>query len=913
MRNRAQQRYRNNILNNSDTLSFLFANGELGAWYDPNKLSTLFQDRFGTTPAEVGDNVARINDLSGNAHHLTNSSVTTQPSIVKFGGWTALQFDLYDDFQSVTMADGLNGQVFVAGEKASYVVDLAVAPTGTFTMGPIDWTGSENGALIGAAGEDGKVLFAVAREGDFTDDEVDRLRRLSVARGGGDILVRADMVLPALTNAVNWCWYDTTEDSDGGAWRHRCTGTSWFNETLNTSIRGSRREFPAVALIVAEANKVTIYDGDDPALPMWMVFETLNKGIWITGLTGVVAKNAEIHFSGVGPSYFGWASVNLVSETFKFATNSGQRVLSNSVVQRNSTAVIISTDAAKAIVSSIVNDVAMAVLPDAPVDPATGLPVPTIAVATTGGVSVIKDDGTVADSASTLSFGRVNFDAEYGLWFSRKQANFVTGYAKLADFLAGDGFGDIRGYTGILSGTYQFNLLTRAMQQAPERGGISFGGSSADLSAVSGLMRFIPNTNSFGESMGALTTSTYNTGWLPGDIKGAFLASTDTTSLVGSGELVTNGTFDTDTGWTKGSGWTIAAGVATHAPGIGSDIEQSGGVVAGKLYVLTLNVTAVRVASSLYVMAGSTNTYQEIETLVTVGTKTATFVAPANGKLAIRLGSISDADIDNVSVKLADADRSAANKGLIVNGTITRSPVATGAELVGYSGFSASNFLEQPYNSALDFGTGNFCVMGWVKGNDTYCGLVDRGTGTVGFGGSFAVGGNATPKLFAKVGASTGYSSADVWSNTWRFVSLVRTGGVAYLYVDGAASGSFAAADSVTNASAITRIGLRTDGAAGFDGGGSLALWRISATAPTADQIRRIYEDEKVLFQENAACTLYGASDAVTALAHDPDTGLLHVGTSAGRSVFKGLRRVANTTFAVTTGIAAKRGLVASK
>ena len=72
------------------------------------------------------------------------------------------------------------------------------------------------------------------------------------------------MVLPALTNAVNWCWYDTTEDSDGGAWRHRCTGTSWFNETLNTSIRGSRREFPAVALIVAEANKVTIYDGDDP-------------------------------------------------------------------------------------------------------------------------------------------------------------------------------------------------------------------------------------------------------------------------------------------------------------------------------------------------------------------------------------------------------------------------------------------------------------------------------------------------------------------------------------------------------------------------------------------------------------------------------------------------------------------------
>ena len=43
--------------------------------------------------------------------------------------------------------------------------------------------------------------------------------------------------------------------------------------------------------------------------------------------------------------------------------------------------------------SSRVNDVAMTVLPNAPIDDATGLPVPTIAVATDGGVSVIKDDG----------------------------------------------------------------------------------------------------------------------------------------------------------------------------------------------------------------------------------------------------------------------------------------------------------------------------------------------------------------------------------------------------------------------------------------------------------------------------------------------------------------------------------------
>ena len=68
--------------------------------------------------------------------------------------------------------------------------------------------------------------------------------------------------------AVDVFVYDTSLDSDGGAWRKRTSHTSWYNETLNTSTRGSRREFPVVAVIVAEADRFTIYDGDDPSLPM---------------------------------------------------------------------------------------------------------------------------------------------------------------------------------------------------------------------------------------------------------------------------------------------------------------------------------------------------------------------------------------------------------------------------------------------------------------------------------------------------------------------------------------------------------------------------------------------------------------------------------------------------------------------
>ena len=41
--------------------------------------------------------------------------------------------------------------------------------------------------------------------------------------------------------------YDTSKDSDGGAWRHRTQNKSWYNEGVSKS-RGARKEFPVVAV-----------------------------------------------------------------------------------------------------------------------------------------------------------------------------------------------------------------------------------------------------------------------------------------------------------------------------------------------------------------------------------------------------------------------------------------------------------------------------------------------------------------------------------------------------------------------------------------------------------------------------------------------------------------------------------------
>ena len=64
---------------------------------------------------------------------------------------------------------------------------------------------------------------------------------------------------------------------------------------------------------------------------------------------------------------------------------------------------------------------------------------------------------------------------------------------------------------------------------------------------------FDENKTSEEDGMVAYATTSYNTGWMQGDIKGAFLSDTDTTNVTGS-ELITNGTFASDvSGWTTGT------------------------------------------------------------------------------------------------------------------------------------------------------------------------------------------------------------------------------------------------------------------------------------------------------------------------------------------------------------------------
>ena len=94
---------------------------------------------------------------------------------------------------------------------------------------------------------------------------------------------------------------------------------------------------------------------------------------------------------------------------------------------------------------------------------------------------------------------------------------------------------------------------------------------------------------------------------------------------------------------------------------------------------------------------------------------------------------------------------------------------------------------------------------------------------------------------------------------------------------------------------------------------GSMALLKISSTAPTESEVAKIYADERAMFGENAKCTIYGSSDNVVAIGYDSEEEILHMGTLAGRSDFSGLVRINNTTKSVSTVISASNGVIAEQ
>ena len=442
-------------------------------------------------------------------------------------------------------------------------------------------------------------------------------------------------------------------------------------------------------------------------------------------------------------------------------------------------------------------------------------------------------------------------------------------------------------------------------------------------------MTLLPDNSDLSNSLTSFTTASTPPIIQPSGTKLAALADTTAETFgdavsgatvsdpnldnVFDGELIKNGGFDTDTNnWLTSDGALLSVDSGRLKVENGSasaaDAYQEIPTINGRVYQIKATLQNGTAPSRLFVessfnvpslsfISGYPTATEVTGYFVASTTATTIRVTPASTSVGATCFA------DNISVRLADPDRSVNGKGLGVHGSITKTAVATGADVVGYSGFSASNYLEQPYNGDLNFGAGDFSVMGWVKTTDTFAALLTRDDTS----NRFFIQIRPNDELLLQFGGiGNTFSSAALSSGSWTKFAVVRASGTAITYVNGTEVSRETSKFVNVSANANGNMAIGYDpyvGQAALTG--SLALLRISATAPTADQIAKIYDDEKVLFQPNAKATLTGSSDAVTALAHDPDTGLLHVGTPGGRSVFQGLRRVEEHTGTNSQSLAA--------
>ena len=687
-------------------------------------------------------------------------------------------------------------------------------------------------------------------------------------------------------------------------------------------------------MIVVESNSITIYDGDDPSLPLWWSYvgntsfsggspfytNTLddNSGASVTALNGSIILG--VPYSNING---GVRKFDFIADRMKRYTQSTSASTNGSIAPLTAMGSVgaIPDGENIQIVNYTVNDVAMTVLPNAPIDADTGLPVPTIAVATDGGVSVIKDDGSVVDIVSSTAAGG-GYDPEHVAFDKDNRLTLVQAYDAAAPYLnifeniPSADVAQALSYSGATSYTY---LDT----------GLNISGGSANIADLAhakdevalgfntrlSILDSIPGAPT--KSMVAYITSDYNTGWMNGDIKLATLSDTDTTNVTGS-ELSNVSSF-------------------TDLSGIGNSVSESGGTVtgtyggsgglchykgalfstvAGNTYTVVINHTGGSTCTFGVKDGGTDAGIISKGSLTTVGIVSITFTAIGTSAY-MEFYNNNSFVFSSLSIRADEFDRSVNNNGLQVFGTVTKTAVATGADLVGYSGFSSSNYLAQPYNSDLDFGTGDFCVMHWFNASSiaTTQRMGGRADGATNKRFDIYLNGTSIVVYSADSGAATSVQYSGVSLNQWNFVVFVRIGNIHNLYLNGVVVAS--TTGTVRNISSGQNEPW-TIGAMSFNGGvnyepastTAIALYRVTATTPSAEQIAKIYNDEKFLFQENTKATLYGSSDAVTALAYDDDTELLHVGTSAGRSEFQGLRRVNNTTDAVGAAISASNGFI---
>lgn len=669
--------------------------------------------------------------------------------------------------------------------------------------------------------------------------------------------------------------------------------TSWYNEELNTVNRGSRRELPNKKIVIAEGTTVTIYDGDDPAYPLWMRFIGSSAGIinsrylyasgarypsCVSFLNGFLCFGTNFNDgNGTGFVVVDFARDRAINHTSSSASQHQQPIAGRNVETsgRSYTMPVFNGPTVK---HNSITHCDMTIRPDAPAHPVSGLPVPVIGIGGDSGASVFwHDEKTAYHSANT--------DPDYVLRFS--DGYLYHGPTYTSNTMRRTAIDDLKD-------GFNYEHLSSSFFPTHGRYRMAAGGGSVVCASVRGAVLIFPEQD-YENSLYAEVRSKFNTGILTKDCVAAFLMDSDT-SVVGPNE------YGAPTDAIFGDNASYNAENETYS------ITRDAITID---YVAFTVPTFSTVELDIEVISGDATVVRDSNSVITgvgAGNRKKVEFECVSGVVRVNLGDINHSSQFKIyGLSILEPNRSIGTQGLRYTGGLPRSPVATGAELVGYGHFTPDNTLYKETFTGLPLNSGqSLYVEGWMKPYAASTGgILEMGENVSGRRRLLYT--DADGDLIWNTGSGQTQASGVIKTEVWqKFGMLHDADENVWLFCDG----ELVHLSPMTRLDQVNPSGLRIGG---FQSGtsvsrfaGSLAMVRVSNRHPSVEEVRRAYQLERAMFQPNAKVLLHGGVyDDVKAVACDRETGEVHIGKLDGRSDFSGLTRTGQSDAAITSVITA--------
>lgn len=669
--------------------------------------------------------------------------------------------------------------------------------------------------------------------------------------------------------------------------------TSWYNEELNTVNRGSRRELPNKKIVIAEGATVTIYDGDDPDYPLWMRFIGSSAGIinsrylyasgarypsCVSFLNGFLCFGTNSNDgNGTGFVVVDFARDRAINHTSSLASQHQQPIAGRNV-ETSGRSYTMNVFNGPTVKHNSITHCDMTVRPDAPAHPVSGLPVPVIGVGGDSGAAVFwHDEKTAYHSADTGPDDVLRFSDGY-LYHGPTYTSNTMRRTAINDLKEG----------------FRYEYLSNSFFPTRGRSRMAAGGGSVVCASARGAVLIFPEQD-YENSLYAEVRSKFNTGILTKDCVAAFLMDSDTSS-VGPNE------YGAPTDAVFGDNASYSAENETYS--IARDANTTD-------YVAFTVPNFSTVELDIEVISGDATVVRDLNSVITgvgAGNRKKVEFECVSGVVRVNLGDINHSSQFKIyGLSILEPNRSMGTQGLRYTGGLPRSPVATGAELVGYGHFTENNTLYKEEFTGLPLNRGQtLYIEGWMKPYaGSSGGIIEMGENVSGRRRLLYV--NSEGNLMWNIGSAQTEASGVIKTEVWqKFGVLHDANENVWLFCDG----EVVHISAMSRSDQVNPSGLRVGG---FQSGtsvsrfaGSLAMVRVSNRHPTVEEVRKAYQLERAMFQPNAKVLLHGGVyDDVKAAACDRETGDVHIGKLDGRSDFSGLTRIGQSNAAITSVITA--------